>query len=201
MYQRARRTPTNPNSPEQAAVRAIVAALANLWTNTLSEVQRLTWDLYATNVQLTNKLGDPMNVTGLNMYVRSNTPRLQAAMTRIDTAPGVFNLGSFTNPTFVVDAANEEVDVSFTNTDSWATAIGGAMLVFASRPQGAAINFFKGPYRFAGTIPGAVVPPTSPATIALPFAVVPAQKVFLRVSVVQTDGRLSYPFRDVSVAT
>ncbi len=195
-YWRQRSTPTNPNSPQQAAVRQIMADLVSLWLNTLTAIQRATWDLYAFNVPLINRLGDPINVSGLNMYCRTNVPLLQSAGTRVDTAPGVFNLGDFTQPTFALDEAADEIDVTFTDTDDWANEDDAAMLVFASRPNTLSTNFFKGPYRFAGRIDGdAKTPPTSPAAIALPFPVVVGQRVFARVEVVRADGRLSADFR------
>lgn len=196
MYMRARRTPTNPNSPQQAAVRALVAQLTSLWTSTLTQVQRASWGVYALNVPLISKVGDSQNVSGLNMYVRSNVPRIQSGLPRIDTIAAPFDLGDFTFPTFGVDATADEADVTFTNTDAWANEDDSSMLVYASRPVSPSVFFFKGPYRFAGRINGdAVTPPTSPAAIALPFAVAPGERIFIKVSVSRADGRLSTPFR------
>jgi hypothetical protein len=195
MYTRARAIPTNPNSPQQQAVKAILANLAVVWTNTLNVAQRAAWDLYAANVPIIDVLGSPIFLTGLNMFVRSNVPRVQAGMVQVTVAPPNFNVGSFTNPSATASAATQQISLVFTNTDTWAVAVGGAMLLAASRPQQAAINYFKGPYRFAGKVLGAVIPPTSPQTIPVPFAVLQGQRLFLKVNVVQVDGRLSYPFR------
>lgn len=197
MYIRSRAIPTNPGSTFQSAVRAVFAELTNAWIDELSEAQRLVWQGYANNVQLIDKLGDPTNVTGLNMYVRSNVPRLQAGLPRVDTGPIVYDLGNFTAPQFAIDTANDEVDVTFTAADAWANEDDASMLVFASRPQNVTINYFKGPYRLAGMIDGdSTTPPTSPAAISLPFAVEAGQRIFTRVAVSRADGRLSYPFRD-----
>lgn len=199
-YIRQRQIPVNPNSPQQQAVRGIVGDLSNLWVNTLTAAQRTAWTDYAANVPLVNKLGDPNTVPALSMYVRSNTPRVQAGQARVDDGPTDFTLGGFTNPSFGVDAANDEVDVSFTNTDAWANETGSFALVYASRPQNASIDFFKGPYRLAGVIAGDdVTAPTSPAAIALPFAVVAGQKVFFKFSVSRLDGRLSQVFRGFGI--
>ena len=197
MYFRARTIPTNPGSTFQSAVRAVFAELTNAWINELSEEQRLVWQGYANNVELIDRLGDPMKVTALNMYVRSNVPRLQAGLPRVDTGPIIYDLGGFTAPQFSIDVANVEVDVTFTPGDAWANEDDSAMLVFVSRPQNPTINYFKGPYRLAGTIDGSsTTPPTSPAALGLPFAVAAGQRVFVRVAVSRPDGRLSYPFRD-----
>jgi hypothetical protein len=195
-YTRARAIPTNPNSPQQQAVRGIFSDLAVLWNSVLDGLERATWDAYAFNVPIINKLGDPMKISGLNQFIRSNTPRIQAGLDQVVTGPTEFNIGSFTNPSFAIDAANDEVDVTFDDADAWANEDDSAMLVYAGRPVSPSINFFKGPYRLAGIIAGdAVTAPTSPAAVGLPFAVVAGQRVFLKVVVSRADGRLSYPFR------
>jgi len=201
MYVRARAIPTDPNSPEQQAVKALVGNLAGLWNSLLTSVQRDAWNVYAANVPLLNPLGQQRNVSGIAMYIRSNTARLQGTLARVDDAPTVFTLGDFTNPSFGFDATADEVDVTFTAADAWANEDAAAMLVYASRPQNDSINFFKGPYRFAGEILGdAITPPTSPAAIAAPFPASAGQRVFERIVVVRADGRVSLDFRGQSDA-
>lgn len=196
MYMRARAVPTNPGTPQQQVIRGFVADLTSRWLNTLTDAQRLSWLAYAENVPLLNALGQPINVTALNMYVRTNVPALQAGFSRVDDAPTIFNLGDFTSPTFALDEPNDEVDVTFDNTDDWANEDAAAMLVYASRPVNPTVIYHKGPYRFADSIDGdAVTAPTSPASIELPFPVAADQRVFLRIAVARADGRLSNSFR------
>jgi hypothetical protein len=200
-YIRQRSIPTDPNTSRQQAVRAIIGTLVNLWVNTLTSVQRAAWDVYAANVALLDVFGDPKYRSGINHYCRSNTPILQASLARVDDGPTVYNTGDFTSPSIGIDAASDEIDVTFDNTDDWANEDGAAMLVYCSRPQNPSVNFFKGPYQYAGKIEGdAVTPPTSPAAIGLPFAAAAGQKVFARLIVVRADGRLSLPFRDGAIA-
>jgi hypothetical protein len=197
MYLRARVVPINPNTPQQAVVRAFVATLTSGWNDTLTPAQRDSWDSYAEAVQLPNSLGDPRNVSGIAMYIRSNVPRLQAALPRVDTAPFAQNLGTFTAPTFDnALAATDVFDVTFDNSDPWANEDDSAMLILASRPKNATVNFFKGPYRFAGLIAGdAITPPTSPATLTNPFNFEVGQRIFVQARVSRADGRLALPFR------
>lgn len=197
MYFRARAIPVNPGTPQQEAVRADVLDLSNRWVNSLTNAQRELWNVYAANVAMPGRLGDPIFLSGLNHYVRSNVPRLQGVDPRVNSGPTIFDVGGFTAPSFALDEPNEEVDITFDNTDEWANEDDASLLVYASRPQNPTINYFKGPYRFAGQIEGDVaVPPVSPAAIPLPFAVAPGQRVFFKVSVTRVDGRLSSSFRD-----
>lgn len=192
MYLRSRAIPTNPNTGRQVVVRGILSALVVAWNNTLTPTQRENWNTYATNTPVVNVLGDSKNLSGINMYCRCNVPRIQAGLARIDNAPTTFNLGAMTNPTLVsATAGTGIVVVSFTNTDAWATATGGALLIYLSRPQNAGVNFFRGPYAYAGRVNGLVVPPTSPANITAPFPFTAGSRVFARIRASLADGRLT----------
>lgn len=194
IYFRQRSTPTNPNTAYQQAVRNGVKLLASNWSNTLTAAQRNAWSVYAVNQPLTNKLGESKSVPPLSQYQRSNVPRLQAGVAIVNAAPTTFTLPTFTDPSFAIIGATGVVTVTFTNaaaTDAWAREVGGAMVVYISRPQSVGINFFKGPYRFMDKISGAVVPPTSPATMNSPFLGATGNQYFFRVRIMRADGRLS----------
>lgn len=202
-YFRNRSIPTNPSTSFQQTLRNAMTVLTTAWNDDLTVVERDAWQTYADNVPLTNRIGESRNVSGQNMYVRGNIVALQTGFPRQDTAPTVFNLGSFTEPILVsADATAQTAEVSFTNTDAWANEDDSAMLVYLSRPQNPSINFFKGPYQFAGSIDGdAITPPVSPSTINSPFLISDGQTLFMQIRVCRADGRLSGKFRDNTVVT
>lgn len=203
-YLRARAIPVNTNSPQQQAVRQYMGQLASAWGNTLTQNQRDLWEAYADNVLLPDPLGEPRKATGLNHFIRCNIPRLQSGLSAsiLTAAPITFDLGTYTAPVLgVVDASDKTASIAFTNTDAWAIAVGGAMLIYASPGQSPATTFYKGPYRYADKVIGAVVPPTTPKVAALPFAVATGQKCFVKISFIQVDGRLSSPFRTGGTVT
>lgn len=196
LYMRARSIPTNPSSAAQVQIRNAMSQMSTRWVETLTQAQRDAWDVYAENVTLTSKLGDQINVSGQNMFVRGNVPRVNAGLPVADNAPTVYDVGSFTDPSTAIDTANDEVDVTFTNTDDWANEDDAAMLVYASSVKNPTINYFRGPYILVGQILGdSVTPPTSPAAIALPGPTVAGQRTFFRLNVTRADGRLSGDFR------
>lgn len=198
-YLRNRSVPINPGSDRQQVVRFAMAAMATRWTEILTPEQRAAWDVYADNVHLPNSLGALRNVGGIGMYIRSNVPRRSGVaplLAIIDDAPIIFDISSYTAPVVgAISEATQEVSWAFTDSDDWADTVGGGMFVFASPPQNPSINFYKGPYNAMATIPGAAVPPTSPQTLALPFPVEEAQKVFFRCNTSTADGRLGSTFR------
>jgi hypothetical protein len=199
-YFRARAIPVNPGSIYQTAVRAALAGIVGRWVNTLTQLQRDAWEVYAQNVPVTDRLGATRQRTGLNWYIACNVPRVQSGVILptpyIDTAPIIFSQAALTPPAIVsATAATEVLSMSFTNTDGWAIAVGGALLVYTGLPQNASVVSYKGPYRYAGKIAGAVVPPTSPLpiTAAYPFGV--GNRVHILCKAIQTDGRTSPSFR------
>lgn len=205
-YVRVRTVPTNPNSPEQQVVRNAVTQLSNQWNNTLTEPNRVNWEVYAENVTLTNRIGEQIHVSGMAMFVRSNVIRVQGGQATVSDGPGVFNLGSHSQPTLSnASAATQTVDFNFGASivsDPWANQVGGFMFVFLSRPQNTTINYFRGPYRQSGGVTGDPVPPVPPAVLAVPFPIIAGQKLFGRAVSVLADGRASTPsfFETTTVA-
>lgn len=194
-YIRARTIPTNPNTPAQQTVRNAMAILSTRWVETLTQGQRDAWAVYAGNVTVTNPLGDQINVSGLNMYIRGNVSRILGSLPKADNAPTIFDIGTFSDPSFVIDTAADELDLTFTNTDDWANEDDAAMMVYASQVQNNTINYFKGPYIFIGQVLGdGTTPPVSPAAIPLPGPTVLGQRTFFKVNVTRVDGRLSGNF-------
>jgi len=207
LYLRARSIPVNPNTTRQIIVRSALTQLITRWTETLTPAQRAGWDTYATNVPVTNPLGDPIKISGQNWYVAANTSRLQinAVLTPatplllVDDAPVIFDRGDFETPVIASVGVAAGYSVTFNNTDAWANEDDSAMIVYQALPVNPSRNFFKGPFRAVDVIPGdAITPPTSPFVItnvligiADAFPLVVGQSTRLDVLVVRADGRVS----------
>jgi hypothetical protein len=189
-YTRMRKTPVNPNTTRQQVVRNALSYGVGLWTNTLSAVQRSSWDTYAFNTPLTGPLGDPRNVGGLGMFLRQLIAATQAGITASSVGPTIWDTGT---PPVVVTVTYDQsagtASVVFVPTETWYTA-GASLLLYQGRPQNATRNFFKGPFRFLGAIQ---TPDTSPQLFGppLPYTVTAGQAVFTRARALYTDGRLS----------
>lgn len=203
MYFRARSIPTNPGTSFQTAVRNIMTSLVTYWTETLTAAQRTSWNVYAANVPRLDTLGESRLITGQQTFISYNTPRIQAGLPQVDDGPTIYDRGDFDNTLTVnASASTDDVVVTFDNGLTWANEDDAALLVYSSMPQNASVNYFKGPYRFAGKVDGdSVTPPTSPAAISSPYALTAGQKVFSKLSISYADGRLTSPFRFSSTVT
>lgn len=191
-YLRGRVVPTNPSSGPQVEIRTIFGNLASAW-QTLTDAQREAWTTYAINVPVTDSMGDPLTLTGQQMYVRCNTARVQAGLARVDDGPTVFSLDSLQPVKVDPTAAADLYTVTFDDTDPWVAEDDAGLLIFGSRELADTINFFKGPYRFQGIIAGDLAtPPTSPdVSITSLFSLTEGNVIFNRALSVRADGRIS----------
>lgn len=202
MYTRARAIPVNPGTLRQTAVRSHMASLTNRWVDTLTTAQRLLWDAYAENVHLPDRLGEPRNVGGLGMYIRSNLVRRQAGIAIVDDAPIIFDLGEYTPISSPTADDTPQVGFAFDVNDAWVGEDDTFMAVYCGRPVNPTVNYYKGPWRYAGKVEGdSITPPTSPATIANPYGAAVGQKTFFRVQVSRADGRYSTTQRTFAIVT
>lgn len=183
--------PTNPSSSDQVTVRSIFGNLSTSWS-TLTADQRTAWATYAENTPVTGKFGDPITLTGQQMFLRCNAARQRAGLAIISDGPTVFGGIILNAVTAVVSIAAGQITTTFDNTDPWAGEVGGALLVYNSIDKGQGIEFHKNPYLYAGAILGAIVPPTSPdSSLTSPYTHALTNNTFFRFRAVRADGRIS----------
>jgi hypothetical protein len=192
-YTRTRVVPTDPASAYQLAARGSLSTLADYWINSLSAAQRTSWETYAANVAVPNRLGDMIFISGLAHFIRSQRERHTRGDGIVGDAPVHFDLGSFTTPSASNFAAGppSTCDITYNSGDTfWTHGVPATakLYIYASRPQNTTTNFFKGPYRFAGKVNGGVA---SPLSVTLPFNAVAGQRIFFAARALVDDGRLS----------
>lgn len=191
-YIRNRSNPVNPKTAFQSAVRSAFGGLAQAWSTALTAAERSAWDAYAAAVTVPAFNG-PIHITGMNWFIAINTPRLQAGLARIDTAPASqtgTTLTPLTNAAFDVSATDWTFDIN--GSDEWATLTGGHLFLYEGGPRNATRNFFKGPYRFVDMIDGnTTTPPFGSVTVGSSLVAAVGQRVYLRAVAQAADGRMS----------
>lgn len=201
-YARARIAPVNPKSPLQSAIRAIVALVTTLWLESTTQDQRDAWAVFASNVPAKNKLGEVINLSGFNQFVKSNVVAMNINAPEILDAPVLFTLpGEDPDYTSEVDTGTELITITFDDTRPWAAEDNGFMVVQMGIPVSQGIDFFDGPWRHAGFLEGnQAIPITSPLSdVSVPFPVANGQKIYTRAKILRKDGRVSDWFRFNSI--
>lgn len=203
-YIRQRTIPVNPNSPRQLAARNNIQALTQSWNANLTPAQRQGWGLYADHVNVLNRLGETISLSGYNMFIRSNAILLGAGLSGVNDAPIIFELAS-SDPSFAVtiSEATQVASVVFNDALAWANEDGAYMIIYQGQPRQNTRNFFNGNKRIIGYIEGdSITPPTSPSAQNCDWPVAEDQLVAMYGRIVRADGRASEPFRvDVTVAS
>ncbi len=197
-YARARTKPTNPNTATQQVVRAIVTSLTQRWSQTLTALQRTAWNLYGSNVNMLNRLGETVQLSGFNHFIRSNSVRQRVGAPLVDDGPVIFELPA-ADPTFAVTAseATQQITFAYDALLDWADEDDAYILFEQGRPANAQRNFFGGPWRHCSQVEGVNgAPPASPKIAAAVFAVAEGQHLWAYARISRVDGRLSSPFRD-----
>ena len=196
-YVRSRTKPVNPNTARQQAVRSALTFLTERWSQTLTAAQRTAWNLYAASVTMTNKLGESINLSGFNHYLRSNATLKRLSLPLVDAGPTTFELPEV-DPTlsFTASEASGDLTVAYDDTMAWCDEDEAFMFIYQGSPQNAQCNFFGGPWRYADKVEGdQASPPSTPATVAGVFAITELQKQWIYARIQRADGRISEPFR------
>lgn len=195
-YMRARTKPVNPSSTRQQIVRVAVSELAERWYTTVTAAQRTAWNTYAANVVMKNKLGESINLSGFNHYIRSNVWRLDLGQTIIDAGPAIQELpGKDATLTISASEATQLVTITFDDTKDWCSEDNAGIMILEGEPQNPTRNFFGGPYRGRSAKMGSVaVPITSPQTYAAIHHIYELQRLWCRFRIIRADGRLSEPW-------
>lgn len=197
-YNRARTKPINPKSPRQSAARILIMMLAEQWREApMTDEIREAWQTYAKSVNWNNRLGEPVKLTGFNMFIRSNAARITAGGDIVTDAPTDLGLPAG-DPKFEIaaNATSKQIVVTFDDTMDWCTEAGAYLEIEMGSPQNETRNFFGGPWRFAagiaGVYPGGIA---SPVEIDPSFTLIPGQKIWCRAKVIRADARCSTPFQ------
>jgi len=192
-YCRARSKPVNPGSVYQEAIRSIIAYLTNYWHETLTPAQRIAWETYAVAVNMKNKLGETIHLTGFNHFIRVNAVRKQCENSICPDAPTILSLPD-TDPSLAISASAEsgKITVTWDDTLPWSDIPASILALYQGRPRLATRNFFGGPWRKLGYIPGNGESPTEKDAV---FTLIEGQLLscYARIATGPTDSRLSEP--------
>jgi len=200
-YIRNKVVPVNPQSSAQQAIRNIMAEIVSRWQAIVTQVQREAWEVYAASIEVTNKLGDSIKLTGFNHYVRSNTARRNIGFTPIDAGPTTLALPSADQAFAIVpSSAAQSIEVTFDDAAAWCSEDSAAMSLHQGIPQPGSRQFFDGRFRkFARLFGDSGSPITSPKTVAVDFPIAVGQKQWAKGRILRADGRLSEFFRDDAI--
>lgn len=153
-YMRNKTSPVNPQTSSQSGVRNSFSTFAQGWRS-LTAAERNSWIAAAEAFTKTNVFGDNVKMTGANLYMSLNRNIATAGGVAITTPPLPAAVTGITSLSIDPDVS----DATILATYAPAIPATGTVLVFATAPQSAGINFVKNKYRFIEAIVAADVSP------------------------------------------
>lgn len=145
-YKRTKVTPVNPQTSFQQAQRQQLGSFSAAWRG-LTELQRQSWITAAPSFPVTNIFGQPMTLTGANLYVAFNKNLTNAGGSTIATAPSPVAIPSLAIDTLAGDVSSTSLGF---NINTATVPAGFALMVFATPLVGAGRYFVKNKYRMLG---------------------------------------------------
>lgn len=143
-YMRTKVTPVNRRTIAQQAVRSTFGFVAQQWRG-LTEIQRKAWNAAVANYQNTDIFGDLKSPSGFNLFSKLNLPLINTTGGWNVNPPTAVEVPNIVIETFNANIVDDTFVVGFAanplNTG------GGILVIDATPPMSAGINFVKSQYR------------------------------------------------------
>ena len=168
-FVRERIDPVQPDTQLQLDQRALLTALSQAWSGTLTEAQRATWRQYASTWPRPNRWGQPTGNSGQNHFVRANAYIYRVNQTiPFTSAPPE---GPLPRPqfTFTADGTADTITIALPPATYPVPWNGLRLYAFSGMPTSQGRNYFSTPWRYAATNLYTASWATDPWTFANPW--------------------------------
>lgn len=189
-YVRTKVTPSNPQTADQVAQRALLSSASQAWRG-LTEAQRESWNGAVSNYASTNVFGDIINPTGAQLHTKLNINVSLAGGTAITTPPLPVGITSPAGLSISTDASTPELLVNWT---SGAVPANQVMVVEATPCVSVGRYNVNNRFRVIDTLAAATTTgeDVSAAYVAKFGSMVAGQKLFVRVKFInKVTGEVS----------
>lgn len=102
---------THPKTQRTGIPKARLSQCLQLWSNTLSDAQRLSWNVYASSNPRVNTLGDVHSLSGQQMFCSLNLTMLAIAQTPYHDPPVSTGIGTISAVLPLLDTGSASVQV------------------------------------------------------------------------------------------
>lgn len=189
-YLRTKVTPSNPQTEDQVAQRALLATFSQSWKG-LTEAQRTAWNGAVSQYATTNVFGDTVNPTGATLHTKLNINVALAGGSAILVPPLPVGIASPAGVSVTASEGDGEIIVDWT---SGPVPAGVRRIVEATPQLSPGIYNANNKFRVISTLAPAVATGTDifTAYVAKFGALVIGQKLFIRIKDINsTTGEVS----------
>lgn len=189
-YIRTKVTPSNPQTEDQVAQRALLASASQRW-KALTEAQRTAWNGAVSQYSSTNVFGDLVNPSGSALHTRLNINAGLVGGAAISTPPLPVGISSPAGVSVTATVAGSAVEINWT---SGAVPAGVRRVVEGTPQMSPGIYNANNKFRTITTLAAAVATGEDVGTeyVAKFGALTAGQKLFIRVKDINiTTGEVS----------
>lgn len=188
-YVRTKVTPSNARTSRQVFIRSLLASISQNWS-TLTASQRNSFNESVTSWATTDIFGDSRNPSGKSLFTKLNVNLVNSGQEQVTVAPNKIDI-----PVIGITSAIADISVKEITLTASGSFAGGACVVFATAPQSAGTNFFKGKYRQIATRVDNVPDPSDlwEAYVAKFGAPKVADNISMLVQFIGSNGQPSVP--------
>lgn len=189
-YVRTKVTPSNPQTADQVAQRALLAENSQAWRS-LTEAQRLAWNSSVSNFSSTNVFGDIVNPTGANLHTKLNINTALVSGSVLTSPPNPVGVQTPFDVSITAGVASSEMLLGF---GLASVPVGTGLVVEATGQMSAGVYNANNKFRMIGVLPAATA--TDEDIFALYTAkfgaLTAGKKLFVRVKLISlTTGEVS----------
>lgn len=189
-YLRTKVTPSNPQTEDQVAQRALLATFSQSWKG-LTEAQRTAWNGAVGQYATTNVFGDTVNPTGATLHTKLNINVALAGGSAILVPPLPVGIASPAGVSVTATVTGSAVEIDWT---SGAVPAGVTRIVEATPQMSPGIYNANNRFRVITTLAAATVTGEDVGAeyVAKFGALVAGQKLFIRIKDINiTTGEVS----------
>jgi len=142
-YARNRTVPVDPATVPQSDARLRVSTLQTYFRTSLSAAERQSWRDLASATLFPNRVGQPHQLSAINLFIRTNALRDVAGAATLDVAPAAPATTAAPALTCEIDGVSGDLEVQ---TVAPSVQAGEYLFVSVSPPQSLNRYFYKGPW-------------------------------------------------------
>ncbi len=199
-YVRNRSIPTNPDTLPQQEIRAILSSQSQSWADRTA-AERAAWENWATQNPVTNALGNSINLSGHQSYIKLRCRQQLAGVTLIDVPPIINAPTALTSIVQDGDEGLGDVDLTFAGTP---LAAGVHLWLTCAVVNSPGITYVKNLRKFIGVSAAAETSPFDNESLITDVfgALIVGQTIHMLASTFDAaTGLISVPLSDSVVVT
>lgn len=160
-FVRTKVTPSNPRTASQMASRSLLGGISAMW-NTLTDIQRASWNGAVEAWQKTNVFGDTIKPSGKNLFTALNKNLSQSGQLGIQVAPQKVDIPPISTSAVTVTASTGAINLGIASVPADVV-----LQVSATPALNAGVSFVKGKQRVIAYLPAGAI---TPATLGAQYA-------------------------------